>query len=652
VSAKHGMTGGGYGSGLWPVLLALLVVLIPTACVLWFLNQVVHNERLAAKQRVVEAYRGYLPLLRTRLETYWQQQAAALETAAGKSPAPAAFAACVRTGLADSVVCYDATGRLAYPVPAVVPKGQPAEGDVWETARQLEYAHNEPAAAAAAYAGLAKGTSDDALAARALQAQARCLARAGTRDEAVRLLTDTLGASRFAQVLDPEGRLLVADAQLRALELMADRRGPTFRQIADRLAQRVADYGPPLMPAAQRRFLMKELVRLTEGAAVVPTLGAEELAAAYLESPRPAADAALRPSGLPGVWQFASPHGRIVALLRGANVGERAAAIIAVDALPPEVRVAVVPPEEEAADSAQLLLPGGARMPGWRLSLLLPGGEPSLAGDRQVAAYVWIAVLVIVAMSIVAVAVAGVLRRQLRLTRLKNDLLATVSHELKTPLSSIRLLVDTLLEAKERDDARTADYLRLMAKENTRLSHLIDNFLSFSRMERGKRMFEFAAVPPAEIARRAVEAGGERFQSPACRLEVETAAGVPPVMADADALVTAVVNLLDNAYKYSADGRHIVLRTYAENGNVCVAVSDDGIGLSPRAVKRVFRPFYQVDRHLSRAAGGCGLGLAIVKFIAQAHSGQVRVESQPGRGSTFTLSIPTLSADGMSAQSA
>ena len=218
------MTGGGYGSGLWPVLLALLVVLIPTACVLWFLNQVVHNERLAAKQRVVEAYRGYLPLLRTRLETYWQQQAAALETAAGKSPAPAAFAACVRTGLADSVVCYDATGRLAYPVPAVVPKGQPAEGDVWETARQLEYAHNEPAAAAAAYAGLAKGTSDDALAARALQAQARCLARAGTRDEAVRLLTDTLGASRFAQVLDPEGRLLVADAQLRALEL--DGRSP------------------------------------------------------------------------------------------------------------------------------------------------------------------------------------------------------------------------------------------------------------------------------------------------------------------------------------------------------------------------------------------------------------------------------------------
>ena len=483
-----------------------------------------------------------------------------------------------------------------------------------------------------------------------LQAQARCLARAGATAEAVRLLTDTLGASRFSQVLDSQGRLLVADAQLRALELLADRRRPDFQQIADRLGKRLADYSAPPMPAAQRRFLMKELGRLTDGAAVFPTLAAEELAAAYLESPRPVAGAALRPSGLPDVWQFASPHGRVVALLRGSSVIERTAAITATDALPPEVRVAVVPSETEAADSAELLLPGGARMPGWRLSLLLPGGEPSLAGDRQVAAYVWIAVLVIVAMSIVAVAVAGILRRQLRLTRLKNDLLATVSHELKTPLSSIRLLVDTLLEAKVRDDARTDDYLRLVAKENARLSHLIDNFLSFSRMERGKRMFEFAPVPPGEIARRAVEAGGERFQTPACSLEVETAAHVPAVAADGDALVTAVVNLLDNAYKYSTDGRHIVLRTYAENGNVCFAVSDNGIGLSPRAVKRVFRPFYQVDRHLSRAAGGCGLGLSIVKFIANAHGGTIRVASQPGRGSTFTLAIPALPADAVVAQ--
>jgi signal transduction histidine kinase len=97
---------------------------------------------------------------------------------------------------------------------------------------------------------------------------------------------------------------------------------------------------------------------------------------------------------------------------------------------------------------------------------------------------------------------------------------------------------------------------------------------------------------------------------------------------------------LDNAYKYTGDCKHVLLRAYAENGNVCFAVSDNGIGLSPWAVKKVFRPFYQVDRRLSRSAGGCGLGLSIVQFIVVAHGGAVRVQSQPGAGSTFTLSIP------------
>ncbi len=262
--------------------------------------------------------------------------------------------------------------------------------------------------------------------------------------------------------------------------------------------------------------------------------------------------------------------------------------------------------------------------------MLRDGQSSDAASERQVAAYVWIAILVIAVMSIVAVLVARALRRQMRLARLKNDLLATVSHELKTPLSSIRLLVDTLLDAKQLDAAKTHEYLQLVATENGRLSHLIDNFLSFSRLERGKRVFDFAAVPAAEIARRAVEAAGERFRAPACRLEVETAAEVPAVAADCDALVTAVVNLLDNAYKYSADGRHIVLRTYAENGNVCFAVSDNGIGLTPRAAKQVFRPFYQVDQRLSRSIGGCGLGLSIVRFIVAAHGGTIRSRASPG----------------------
>jgi signal transduction histidine kinase len=105
-------------------------------------------------------------------------------------------------------------------------------------------------------------------------------------------------------------------------------------------------------------------------------------------------------------------------------------------------------------------------------------------------------------------------------------------------------------------------------------------------------------------------------------------------------MVTVLVNLLDNAYKYSGDEKQITLSAAAENGHVCFAVKDNGIGLSSRETKRIFKRFYQVDQRMSRSAGGCGLGLSIVKFVVTAHRGTVWVESQPGRGSTFVVSLP------------
>jgi signal transduction histidine kinase len=136
----------------------------------------------------------------------------------------------------------------------------------------------------------------------------------------------------------------------------------------------------------------------------------------------------------------------------------------------------------------------------------------------------------------------------------------------------------------------------------------------------------------------------ERLNAPGCRFEVQVEENLPRFMADPDALVTAILNLLDNAYKYSGDEKQIVLRSYREDGSVCFEVEDNGIGLSARDSKRVFRRFYQVDRSLSRSGSGVGLGLSIVQFVMAAHGGDVRVRSELGSGSKFTLLVPEAEA--------
>jgi signal transduction histidine kinase len=246
--------------------------------------------------------------------------------------------------------------------------------------------------------------------------------------------------------------------------------------------------------------------------------------------------------------------------------------------------------------------------------------------------------VLVVALALLAL---GMIRRQAALTQLRNDLVANVTHELKTPLASTRLLVETLLNAEKLEEKTAREYLELIARENLRLSRLIDNFLTFSRIERNKYTFDFKDVPATSLAETAVAAVRERFNTPECRFEVNIPADLPKVRADADAMVTALLNLLDNAYKYSGESKQIGFSAEAANGNVAFSVKDNGIGLSPRDTKRVFKRFYQVNEHLSRSSGGAGLGLSIVQFIVAAHGGTVQVESELRRGSTFTVMIPT-----------
>ena len=293
-------------------------------------------------------------------------------------------------------------------------------------------------------------------------------------------------------------------------------------------------------------------------------------------------------------------------------------------------------PREEAFLQASL----GKFFPGWRAEIHF--GDVDIfekTANRQKVIYIWAGLLAIAVMVSAGLLTAQAIGKQIKINKLKNDFIATVSHELKTPLASMRVLVDTLLEGSYRDQQQVTDYLQLISKENERLSGLIDNFLTFSRMERNKQAFVMARTNPAAIVDAAAEAVKTKFSAGRCAFKIDITENLPDVMADRDAMVTVLVNLLDNAYKYSFDDKRIELSAFTEDGLVCFRVSDNGQGMSRRALKKIFARFYQVDRSLSRRAEGCGLGLSIAKFIIDAHKGAITVDSRPGEGSIFTVRL-------------
>jgi signal transduction histidine kinase len=333
---------------------------------------------------------------------------------------------------------------------------------------------------------------------------------------------------------------------------------------------------------------------------------------------------------------------RAIALYRSASV------VAAVHALASgmDSTLTITPPDVPFSATGEWVS-AGSRLPGWQLSLS-PVADDLRFNQivrQQRMSYIWLAILAIAVVALTSLAAAGAFRRHWRLARLKTDLVAAVSHELKTPLASMRLLVDALLEDGSPDARKTHEYLELIARENTRLSRLIENFLTFSRLERNRQQFDFALTRPEQVIDEVLAAVEDRFDRPDCRLEVSMDAELPDLLADEDSLVTVLLNLLDNACKYTLGEKRIGLRAYARNGSVVFAVADNGIGIAPREQKRVFRRFYQVDRRLARVSGGCGLGLTIVESIVRAHRGSVQLESEPGRGSIFSVVLPCVAGE-------
>lgn len=644
------------------MLLLLVVVVVPTLGVLWFVGVAMDNEQLAARQKLADAYRAHLLAIQHRLDDHWIETIAAVEADVDAMSPRACFAKAALSGAADAIVSYDDEGRLLYPQPPrTTLLDDVRRSPRWREAEHLEHEANQPSAAAAIYESIAQSSDEDSVErARAVQAQSRCLLKSGRTDEAARLILREFAEQPSADAIDIHGRQIAPNVELMAVEQLQRenrRDGAVFAALWTRLTDRLNDYSDESLASSQRLFLMNQVARLASPAgdeSAPPTLRAEKLAADFVAAhPRPSRSSAWIRSQLPDVWQYASPSGRTVLLLETDHLRKLSEEPTLGGASPAEVQVELVPPQDAEQPAGLMSVAAGKSLPGWRLSLSLVDDQQfDDAVARRNTLHVWIGSLVVLSTSLLALFIARAFRRQMQLARLKNDLVGTVSHELKTPLASMRVLVDTLLDAERLDERQAREYLQLIAKENTRLSRLIDNFLTFSRMEQGRQVFAMQQVPPSEIVRRAVESAGERFRQDDCRLSIDAEDDLPALLGDSDALVTAVLNLLDNAYKFSDPPREIVLRTWSEPGRVCLSVSDNGVGMSRAAARRVFEQFFQVDQRLNRKGQGCGLGLSIVHYIVRAHGGEVRVDSQVGQGAVFTMRLPAQSAQTPTAEEA
>lgn len=227
-----------------------------------------------------------------------------------------------------------------------------------------------------------------------------------------------------------------------------------------------------------------------------------------------------------------------------------------------------------------------------------------------------------------------------RLERMRSEFVANVSHELRTPLTAIRGFAETLLEGADEDPETRRHFLSLMHKEAQRLSALIEDLLDLSRLESGRVRFQFGEVALGELCHEVAERLRPRAEQAGLSLRVEIPPDLPPVRGDRDRLAQVLINLVDNAIKYTPSGGEIRVMARPEGAVVRVLVQDTGIGIPRSDLPRVFERFYRVDKARSRASGGTGLGLSIVKHIVEAHGGEVGVESELGKGSTFFFTVP------------
>lgn len=511
-----------------------------------------------------------------------------------------------------------------------------------------------------ALAGLAEGEPERCI---VLNALARAQAKAGRFEKAFVSLEAVI--AECGEMVDSGGYNLAVGAQLQILRLLDDHQPEKLAGAAERFSVWLADPALPssaaqvIFAAGQAHQLLEEKVTIE----IMPALGRFKALARQeaLYSIFPALEKAIGGqaeirlikvdgarrlfaikktdviSGFELVPQAQNPH--LNKALQEMGFGELVATMHFV--------------EDPCCEMLELGVVASAAYLketdlSWRLDLVLTDSEAlqNLAKSRATL-YLWALLILVVALLAGIGKTVQVMIRETRLSRLKTDFVSSVSHELRTPLTSIRMFTETLLLGRVKSKDEERECLETIGQETERLSRLVERILDFSRMEAGRKAYQFKPENIKDLVDAAVAACKPMIEKDGFEVSTTIPEDLPEPAVDHDAMVEVLINLLSNAIKYSPDGRRVDIAAVKDTEYVDLSVTDSGVGIPRADHKRIFEKFYRVDNRLCCEVAGSGLGLSLVSYIVKAHGGEVLVDSTPGKGSTFTVRLPIRLGDSL-----
>ena len=298
-------------------------------------------------------------------------------------------------------------------------------------------------------------------------------------------------------------------------------------------------------------------------------------------------------------------------------------------------------PKVNKEETSYLYFPFPENLP--KLKLLLSENKPGFIATLLKAGsglYLFIFILIALLMVLGFVFIMYTLNVELRLNKLKSEFISNVSHELKSPLTSIRMMTEMLHHNRVVTEERKSAYYSTMLEESEHLSHLIDNILDFSGMEDDRKKYKFIDLDLDELLMKFLDSTRERLSEPCFNIRYNRPDQIPLIQGDKNAILQVFYNLVDNAIKFSGTSSQIDISLFSINDELQFCVKDYGIGLSNKDQEKIFERFYRGSEPQRMGIKGSGIGLTIVKKIVEAHNGNLTMKSRLGEGSTFCVHLP------------